>query len=211
MSPSSLSSVSFARVGGRYAQAIARFGILAVLVGVGCSGLGDILGVQEPTASYRDFTVESLTLDEIGFDLAFDLGNPNSFALPVATLDWRLDLFDGPFSFGQIRFQDPTDAPAEDSGELGVLTYLGVRSIPANGQLQLDAPFGVALLDTFEGLSRIALGEDVPFLIEGTIHLESRFGDFDLPFSESGVWDNAELLDFLEEIGSDALDDLIGG
>src|SRR5687767_5527334 len=77
---------------------------------LGCGGSGNFFGLQSPTAQYQDFQVQSLNLEQIGLDLAFDLGNPNSIALPVATLDWNLDLFEAPFTFGQVRFE-------EDAGE----------------------------------------------------------------------------------------------
>jgi hypothetical protein len=179
---------------------------------VGCSGLSNLLGLQEPTADYRDFRVQSLSLQQVGFDLGFDLGNPNEVALPVASLDWNLDLFQRPFTFGQIRFEENHEQLRDDiNPEGGVLTYLGVQHIPAQGQLALNTPFAVAILDTFEGIARIALGEDVPFGIGGKLLVTSRFGNFDLPFSAQGVWPNRTLIRFLDSIADDILRDLIFG
>jgi hypothetical protein len=177
----------------------------------GLLGCGGAFGLQSPTADYRDFSVQSLSLQQIGFDLGFDLGNPNSIALPVATLDWNLDLFQKPFTFGQVLFDEGPGEQRQDdiNPDGGILTYLGIQNIPANSQLALNTPFTVAIADTFEGIARVALGEDVPFLIGGTLHVGSTFGSFDLPFSQGGVWPNGALIGFLDGIGTDILDGII--
>jgi len=168
-------------------------------------GLGGAAGVEPPTAEYRDFRLSALSLDEVDFDLDFDLGNPNDFPLPVATMDWNLDLFHAPFSFGEIRFEDaPAAAPSfNDAG--GVLTFLGIKNIPAGGAMSLETPFTVALMDTFEGIARVAMGEDIPYTIGGVIHFETTFADFDLPFSVDGVWENGTIVDLVTGIGGDLL------
>ncbi len=167
------------------------------------------MGIENPTAEYKDFDVQSLTLEQIGFDLDFDLGNPNNFDIPLATLDWNLDLFDEPFSFGQILFEDASpDAPGIDE-DRGILTYLGIETLPANGELGLNTPFNVAVLNTVDDVIRIVSGEDVPFTIGGTIHFESALGNFDLPFSQDGIWPNSDFVEFIEQIGEDAINDLL--
>lgn len=186
--------------------------LLALLLSMSataCLDFGDGFGVASPEAEYRDFAVKSLSFEQIGFDLDFDLGNPNSFPLPVGTLDWNLDLFDQPFSYGKILFEEaPTGAPTH-SADGGLLTYLGVQHIPANGEMMLKTPFNVALLDTFEGILRIAQGEDVPFTIGGTLHFESYLGQWDIPFSQSGVWSNGQMVRFLEDAGAGLIEDLV--
>ena len=175
----------------------------------GCFGLGDGLGIDGPEAEYRELKVQTLSLERIGFDLGFDLFNPNAFDIPVATMDWNLDLFHTPFSFGEIRFENPEPGTRSLTPDGGVLTFLGIKTLPANGTMALETPFNVALLDTFDGIVRIATGEDVPYTIGGTIHFESAFGQWDLPFAHSGVWSNQEMVRFLEAAGSSIIDDIL--
>ena len=172
-------------------------------------GLGDSLGIKSPDAEYRNLSVQSLSLEQIGFDLGFDLSNPNSFDIPVATLDWNLDLFQQPFTFGEIRFEDPEPGAANYTADGGILTFLGIQTLPANGTLDLQTPFNVALLDTFEGIIRIASGEDVPYTIGGTIHFQCAFGQWDLPFGYSGTWSNQEMIGVLETAGGSILEDIL--
>lgn len=186
-------------------------GVSAVGGLVGCSGLSNLLGLQSPTADYRDFELQSLSLEQIGFDLGFDLGNPNDVALPVATLDWNLDLFQNPFTFGQVRFEDAAGRSNDLNPDGGILTFLGVQNIPAQGQLALNTPFAVAIASTFEGIARIALGEDVPWAIGGSLLVTSRFGNFDLPYSVDGVWPNGTIINLLDDIAGSILDDIING
>lgn len=181
--------------------------LIATSAGCGNLGLGG-LGVQPPTADYQDFKVAALSTEAIDFDLGFELANPNAFELPVASLDWNLDLFDSPFSFGQIFFEEVAGDAPDTTSDGGVLTYLGVQSIPAGGALALETPFSVALRDTFEGILRVAAGEDIPYTIGGTLHFDSLFGSWDLPFEASGLWSNEELVAFLEDAGSGLLGDL---
>jgi len=171
--------------------------------------LGNALGMKSPTASYRDLEVKNLSLEQIGFDLDFDLENPNGFDIPVATLDWNLDLFGEAFSFGKILFEDAEPGADELAPEGAVLTYLGIEHIPANGALSLRTPFNVALLDTFEGIVRVATGEDVPYTIGGTIHFKSQFGQWDLPFTHSGVWANEDVVAVVEGAGAAILADIL--
>lgn len=175
----------------------------------GCMELGNALGMKSPSASYRDFEVKNLSLEQIGFDLDFDLENPNSFDIPVATLDWNLDLFGEAFSFGKILFEDAEPGADALAPEGAVLTYLGIEHIPANGALSLRTPFNVALLDTFEGIVRVVQGEDVPFTIGGTIHFKSQFGEWDLPFSQSGIWSNEDVVAVVEGAGAAILADIL--
>lgn len=192
-------------------QILELLGVSAVGGLVGCSGLSNLLGLQSPTADYRDFQLQSLSLEQVGFDLGFDLGNPNEVALPVATLDWNLDLFQHPFTFGQVRFEDAAGRQDDLNPDGGILTFLGIQNIPAQGQLALNTPFAVAITDTFEGIARIALGEDVPYGIGGSLLVTSRFGNFDLPFSYDGIWPNGALIGLLDDIAGSILDDLING
>jgi hypothetical protein len=182
---------------------------MTILPLLGCNEALRGIRVQEPTVEYKNFDVIEMDLQQVGFDLGFDLGNPNAFDLPVASLDWNLDLFDDAFSFGRIRFEEAAEGAAAVTEFGGILTYLGVQSIPAGGEISLNAPFTVALLDTFEGISRVAMGEDVPYLIGGTLHFETAFTSFDLPFEVEGVWSNADLIAFVEAAGTGILDSLL--
>jgi len=182
--------------------------VALVLVLAGCGELGGLFGAEPPEATYRSFAVESLSLETIGFDLGFDLANPNQFDIPVVDLEWNLDLFDEPFSFGQILFEEPGSTQSAHTANGGVLTFLGVETIPANGELMLNTPFSVAIPQTFEGLVRVVMGEDVPFTIGGTIHFDSAFGQISVPFSQSGIIPNGEMYGYLSDLGADAIESL---
>jgi hypothetical protein len=184
----------------KHARGITAALALLLLAAGGCGGGGELFGLQSPTADYRDFGVADLSLERIDLDLSYDLGNPNAIDLPLATLDWDLELFQEPFSFGQIRFEEPAEGAPTEGADGSVLSYLGVQTLPANGTLALQAPFSVALADTFEGITRVLGGQDVPWALSGTLHFQTAFGNVDVPLSQSGVWTNEEVVGFLEDL-----------
>ena len=198
---------SWQKAGGITSAALLSALLLANVL-AGCGELGSLFGVEPPEATYRSLAVQNLSLETIGFDLGFDLANPNAFDLPVLQMDWNLDLFDEAFSFGQIYFEEPGATESANTSNGGVLTFLGVETIPGNGELLLNTPFSVAIPETFDGLVRVVMGEDVPFTIGGTMYFDSNFGRISLPFSQSGVIPNGDMYGFLSELGVDVIESL---
>ena len=94
--------------------AIAGAGILAF---TGCS-LGSI-GLKAPVAKVSEVSLKRVSAAEVVLVATLDVRNPNAVAIPIANLQFELDLLDRPFGEGRAT-QTVITLPAEGSIDVPV-------------------------------------------------------------------------------------------
>jgi LEA14-like dessication related protein len=130
--------------------------VITLLVALsGCAGVGQV--VSAPGVSLRN--VEATDLDFAGqtFLLSFDVTNPNPFPLPIASIEYGIELDGHRFAGGKAA--SAFSVPARSDGEFSISVELDLlRTAP-----QL-------LFIVRDGVER-----DIPYALEG------KFG-IDLPY-----------------------------
>jgi LEA14-like dessication related protein len=115
-----------------------------LFLAVGCGS-----AIKEPTASVRSGTLRALTEDGVGLDFVVDIGNPNSFALPISAADYKLAL-------GGVKVLSDSAKPA--------------ASIPANGSAAVTVPVTLMFDDLLKAERAIAeSGGNVPYEFNGGV------------------------------------------
>lgn len=127
--------------------------ILVLLAVSGCAtSMQDL--VKSPVVELRSVQVMGLGFNSQTFLLSFDIRNPNSFALPVRSIDYALKLDGQRFASGQT--------PSE-------------FSVPANGDSEFAISVDLNLLQTAPQLLSIirqSAREDVGYELDGRLAVD---------------------------------------
>ena len=108
---------------------------------------------MQPTAAFKSASVKSLTENGLAVDFDLDVGNPNSFALPVSGVSYKLGLG------GANVLSDKANPTA---------------SIPAQGTLPVTVPVTLSLEKLLSAKDAIASsGGNVPYDFDGVIELSA--------------------------------------
>lgn len=139
----------------RHAFRIAAGLIPAIISLTACASLEEM--VEAPSVSLRNVQIQDLDLNGQTFVLSFDVTNPNSFALPIKTINYGVELGGHRFASGEA--QSSFTVPAGGDGEFAISVDLnllktapelllivreGMRGDIAyklDGQLGVDLPF----------------------------------------------------------------------
>lgn len=133
-----------------------------LLCGAGCA-------VQEPATRLEKARLTGLSFTEMDVELGFKVDNPNSFELPVAHVDWNLELFDGPFAEGVAQI---------------------AKTLPAQGELGFDVPVTITLARAAQSAKRILDGKPLAWRLTGAVAFDSPFGVISVDFDRDGTWKN---------------------
>ena len=139
---------------------------LCLLAAVGCSGLN----VQRPTATVTGMAVQNVTPAGFTMNFGVDLTNPNAFALPLTTADYKVGL-------GGVGVADGKASPE--------------ASVPANGTASVSVPVTLtyeALLQSEQAI--VKSGGNVPYTFDGGLSFGTKnplLGDVRVPVQTSGT------------------------
>ena len=140
----------------------------------GCAG-----SVSKPTASVRSMSVKEVTSQGITLNFDVDVENPNSFALPLAELDYDLTL-------AEVKVLDGKTKPE--------------GSVPAQGKRGVVLPVTMTfenLLAAEEGIRKS--GGDVPLGLAANLEFTppgsfASLGNVSVPLRYSGTLKMREIL-----------------
>ncbi|GEM_PF-2618144 len=144
------------------------------LMCIGCSALN----VQSPTAKVTGMNLRDIDTQGFTMDFAVDLGNPNAVALPLAAVDYKLDLAGTGLADGKMN-------PA--------------KSIPANGTQAVTVPVRLTytnLIAAENGIRKV--GWNVPYKLAGGVAVDTGsplVGQVRVPLEYSGELPLKKLLD----------------
>ncbi|HEX8913055.1 MAG TPA: LEA type 2 family protein [Humisphaera sp.] len=118
--------------------------LASLLFVLGCGS-----AIKEPTASVRSGTLRQVTENGLALDFVVDVANPNGFAVPVSSADYKL-------AVGGVRVLSDSAKPAD--------------SIPANGSAAVTVPVTLKFEDLIKAEQALAQGGgNVPYAFDGSL------------------------------------------
>ena len=142
-----------------------------------CSSLSSL--IEKPGVSVADFALKDLNANSQTFTVRLKVDNPNGFSLPIAGLDYGLNILG-------------TDV-------LNGSNATGVR-IPANGSDFIDLDLSVDLVKSIPGIARALKNSNgnLSYGLNGAVKLDSPLIK-NVPFSKTGEYklSLSDLLKFL--------------
>jgi LEA14-like dessication related protein len=149
------------------------FAALLFLV-VGCGS------VQQPTANFRSADVHSATADGVQINFDLDVGNPNSFSLPISGASYKLGL-------GGTQVLSDTAKPS--------------ASIPAQGSLPVTLPVSLSFEKIMKAERSLSnSGGKVPYDFSAELQfsagpMKSLGQSIKVPIKASGTLDFKKIMD----------------
>jgi len=133
----------------------------------GCAGVEKVLttGFQKPKLVFQSFTPRELDLEGVTLGLVYRIDNPNAIGLPLANVDYKVDVEGRQAVSGSSR--------------------TGLR-IPANGSAPLELPIRLRYADVPGLLTNLATKERLGFHVQATAGIETPVGVIGIPFSYTG-------------------------
>ena len=127
------------------------------------------VGCTAPSAEVRQVSLQSISLQQLDFDLTLDFFNPNKIAVPVDGIDWGLALFGIDVANGSAN-------PDEE--------------IPAEGSTEVAVPITVSLAETADAARHLVSAREIPWNVDGTCRLRVAANTVEVDFSRAGNWEN---------------------
>ncbi len=137
---------------------------LVALLSLLCACLDRI--VEKPTFILKD---ASLTLHDMAVLkalLTIEVQNPNRFSLQFRSLEYCFVL---------------------DGREAAKGKYAEPFEVPASSTEEITIPLTIGFNDLGSHLKKVIKGKDIPYRIEGTLHLKALWGDLAIPFDKKGT------------------------
>ena len=138
--------------------------ILFTLIALTCTGCA------LPEVTLKDALLTKLNQKGLEIGLNLDIYNPNEYALPLAAVDWDLDLFQSDFTAGQTAFS---------------------RNIPAQRRADVQVPIGIQFQTVAAGAQKLLTTRRIPWGIEGGCAFRLPATDpIRVGFAHQGHWTN---------------------
>ena len=151
--------------------------ISSMFIMSGCSSLSSL--IEKPGISVADFALKDLTANSQTFAVRLKVDNPNGFSLPVAGLDYGLNIL--------------------GTNVLNGSNASGVR-IPANGTDYIDLDLSVDLVNSIPGIARALKNSNgnLSYGLNGAVKLDNPLIK-SVPFNKTGEYklSLSDLLKFL--------------
>ncbi|MEZ4401603.1 MAG: LEA type 2 family protein [Kofleriaceae bacterium] len=128
--------------------------------------------VEQPTATVRAVNLELRSLTAVGGDLTLDVHNPNSFSLPVTSLDWELSVGGARAVIGQAALS---------------------QTLPAMGSAPVTTALAVDLRAALDAASAVARGAR-DYQLAVRLHVSTRLGDLTVDVVHRGTLSGGGIL-----------------
>ncbi|MAX23772.1 MAG: hypothetical protein CMJ19_04635 [Phycisphaeraceae bacterium] len=140
---------------------------LAMIALTGCETLSKVLdGIPKPTAQLQSVSIADLSLSDATVDMAVQVNNPYSVAIPNVNLDYALATQQVDFVSGKITSD---------------------KAIPAGSSSTLHVPVKVTYASLLQLASGIKPGQVVPYQVNATFSTKvPGIGDVRLPLKKQG-------------------------
>ena len=140
----------------------------------GCALLGELLAAafQQPTFRFKNVALHDASFEGIGLDTVWQLDNPNTVALSLASVDYALFVDDKQVVAGA----PPT----------------GLH-IPANGSTDLTFPAQVKFLDIVPAIETLLTKDEATWRVEGTLGIETPLGIIKFPLAAQDEFETPKL------------------
>ena len=140
----------------------------------GCALLTELLTevFQKPTLRFKNVALHNASLAGIALDTVWQLDNPNTVGLSLATLDYAL-------------FVDGKQVVA-GTPQKGV-------QIPASGSTDLTFPAEIKFLDIVPALETLLTKDTATWRVEGSIGVDTPIGIVSFPLAAQGTFETPKL------------------
>ncbi|HOO41398.1 MAG TPA: LEA type 2 family protein [Syntrophales bacterium] len=128
-----------------------------------CSCVGRI--AEKPAFALKEVSLTLHSMKELKALLTVEVKNPNKFALNFKSLEYRFVL---------------------DQQEAGKGVYAEPFQVPASSAREITIPLTIGFDDMGTCFKSFILGKDVPYKVEGTVHLKLLWGSVKIPFAKEG-------------------------
>lgn len=132
----------------------------AILLSAGCA---------TPRVNLQSALLQKLTSRMMQVGLNFSLYNPNSYALPLQGLSWKLDLFSKSFTNGSVNFS---------------------RQIPAQRTIEALVPIGINIANLIGQIQALLTRKTIPWAFQGECIFRAPTGPIGGAFALDGSWPN---------------------
>jgi len=165
-----------------------RAAALTALLAVSCAVLESIGGLQKPTVRFAGARFVSASFEHVDVDLHVEIGNPNAFALPLAPVEYTLDV-EG------IRLLAGKADPARVVKEVGAgpvhpaAEPRKVSTVPAQSAETFAIPVRVSLPQVWSLLSgKKEIGDEIDYRAAFVLTLDpGAGGPIRLPLEGQGT------------------------
>jgi LEA14-like dessication related protein len=140
----------------------------------GCAGVEKVLatGFQKPKLTFQSFTPRELDLEGVTLGLVYRIDNPNPIGLPLANVDYKVDVEGRQAVSGSSR--------------------TGLH-IPASGSAPLELPIRLRYADVPGFLTNLLTKERLGFHVQATAGIQTPVGVIGIPMSYTGEVDRPKL------------------
>lgn len=121
--------------------------------------------VEKPTFTLKDVSLTLHSMKELKARLTVEIQNPNGYSLNFEALEYRLALENHETAKG--RYTETFEVPARSTKEITIPLTMDFDGMGAH-------------------LKSYLLGKDIPYKIEGTLHLKVLWGSIALPLLKEG-------------------------
>ncbi|MBN1545332.1 MAG: LEA type 2 family protein [Syntrophaceae bacterium] len=121
--------------------------------------------VEKPTFILKNISLSLQSMKELQALLTVEVNNPNRFSLKFNSLEYR-------FFF--------------ENREAASGVYTDSIELPAASVKEVAIPLTVEFADLGTPLKSLIRGKDVPYRIEGTLHLKVLWGSIAIPLIKEG-------------------------
>jgi len=148
------------------APALALALATVIFAGMGCAHLP--VPIEKPTASVEGVTISSVSFTGIDGALDISIFNPNSFGVPLESVDWQLALGSSNAVSGSFDLS---------------------QTIPAKASAPVVASLSIATRDAAAVAAALSSGNR-SYTVRGTLRFTTAAGSIDVAFEHHGQLDS---------------------
>ncbi len=140
----------------------------------GCALLSELLTevFQKPTFRFKNVALHNASLASINLDTVWQLDNPNTVGISLASIDYALMV---------------------DDKQVVAGTPLKGLQIPANGSTDLTFPAEIKFLDIVPAIETLLTKESATWRVEGSIGVQTPIGILKFPMATQSTFETPKL------------------
>ncbi|MDX9745917.1 MAG: LEA type 2 family protein [Syntrophales bacterium] len=140
-----------------------RMIFVLVILCLHCACLDRI--VEKPAFTLKNVSLTLHSMKELKARLTVEVQNPNGYSLSFRSLEYRFAL---------------------ENREAAQGCYAEAFEVPPQSAREITIPLTMELDGMGSPLKSFLMGRDIPYKIEGTVHLKILWGSLALPFLKEG-------------------------
>ena len=123
--------------------------------------------VEKPTFTLKDVSLTLHSMKELKARLTVEVKNPNRYSLNFESLEYQFALENRQAAKGR---------------------YAEAFEVAPLSTREITIPLAMGLDDMGSHLKSFIMGKDIPYKIEGTVHLKVLWGSIAIPFIKEGAF-----------------------